>query len=167
MQNLPKVLIGIFFIVIGLLAILGVANIIELSWKFFWPFFVIIPGIGFESAFFAAKRKGTRVDPGILVPGGVLTTVGTLLLINSIFDFAPMQYLWPIFILAPAVGLFQLYIFGGRDRGVLFASGILTVISTIFLMISLASIPAFSYFLAAVFIAVGIYLIFITIKKKN
>ncbi len=167
MQNLPKVLIGVFFIVIGLLSILGVANIVELSWKFFWPFFIIIPGISFELAYFTKKSKGFRPDPGILVPGGVLTTIGCLLLLNSIFDFKPMQYLWPIFILAPAIGLFQLYFFGEKDKGVLMACGILTAISAIFLMISLITIPFFTYAVAFVFIGVGIYLLFTTMNKKK
>jgi len=39
----------------------------------FWPIFVLIPGLIFEASFFMSGRNA-----GLLVPGGILTTIGTL-----------------------------------------------------------------------------------------
>lgn len=94
----------------------------------FWPTIFIIPvGLFFHWMYFSmTNQRGV----GLLVPGGVIFTVGLVCQMSIIFD--SWQYLWPGFILAPAVGLFELYWFGGRNKWLLIPINILTVLSLLF-----------------------------------
>ncbi len=64
---------------------------------------MLVPGLSFEVAYFT-NRKG----PGMLVPGGLLTTLGLLFLFEEITRWQFSAYTWPIYTLAVAIGLFQL-----------------------------------------------------------
>lgn len=63
-------------------------------------------------------------------PRGILFTVGLVCQLSTLFD--SWQYLWPGFILAPAVGLFEFYWFGNRNKYLLIPINILTVLSLLF-----------------------------------
>ncbi len=89
-----------------------------------WPVFVLIPGLVFQISFFASGR-----NPGLLVPGGILTTIGMLFFFETYTNWHFSEYTWPVYIFAVAVGLFQLYLFGGRHAGLLIPVGILTLVS--------------------------------------
>ncbi|GIP31963.1 hypothetical protein [Paenibacillus sp. J2TS4] len=94
----------------------------------FWPSLFVIPaGLFFHWMYFSMTgRRGV----GMLVPGGVLLTAGVVCQISMLFD--SWNYMWPGFILAPAVGLFELYWFGGRNKWLLIPINILTVLSILF-----------------------------------
>lgn len=64
-----------------------------------------------------------------MVPGGVLTTLGATFLFQTYTNWHFAGYSWPCYVLAPAVGLFQLYLFGDRNRGLLIPVGVLTTIA--------------------------------------
>lgn len=102
----------------------GVGTIFET----FWPTLFVLPvGLFFHWLYFAVlNRKGV----GLLVPGGILTTVGLVCQAAVLLD--GWQFMWPGFILAPAVGLFELYWFGGRNKYLLIPINILTVVSLVF-----------------------------------
>lgn len=86
--------------------------------------FVLLPGLWFEYAYFSQHRS-----PKLLIPGGILTTIGLLTLIeDNSFAFV-RSYIDSLYILAPAVGLFQLYLHGNQDKGLLIPVGILTFIA--------------------------------------
>ncbi|MCX7748788.1 MAG: hypothetical protein N2645_18160 [Clostridia bacterium] len=89
-----------------------------------WPIFVLGVGLAFEFSFFLSRRA-----PGLLVPGGILTTIGLLFFFETFTDWKFAAYSWPIYILAVAVGLFQLYLFSGRPKALLIPIGILTTIA--------------------------------------
>lgn len=95
---------------------------------YFWPSLFIIPlGLFFHWMYFSMTgRKGV----GLLVPGGILFTVGVVSQIAMLFD--SWVYMWPGFILAPAVGLMELYWFGNRNKWLLIPINILTVLSLLF-----------------------------------
>ena len=48
-----------------------------------------------------------------------------------------MEYLWPVFILAPATGFFAMYFGGPRDQGLLIPGGILMGLAVLFYFISI------------------------------
>jgi len=160
MRYLPRILLGLFMVFVSLIAFTGGIGAIQLSWKYFWPFAILIPGVSFELAYFSRKNKEFSPSAGFLIPGGIIITIAVLMFICSINDFKPMPYLWPVFILAPAAGLFQLYIFGSGNRGVLLACMILTAIASVFLTFSLISIPVVSFIFPAILVLYGIYLVF-------
>ncbi|HPE68445.1 MAG TPA: hypothetical protein P5560_03230 [Thermotogota bacterium] len=163
MQKASSIIFGILFITIGVLALLAVFTDFNLSWDFIWPIFVLGPGILFEISFFSGKEK----DPGVLVPGGILLTVGIIMYVNVFSGWQVMEFLWPLFIAAPAVGLFQLYWFGKREKGLLIPVGILSVISLIFLTGNLSRVSFFRFLLPAGLILVGLYLLLKTFSDLS
>ncbi|WFR64045.1 hypothetical protein P9222_07540 [Paenibacillus amylolyticus] len=93
----------------------------------FWPTLFVIPlGLFFHWLYFSLIGRGV----GLLVPGGLLLTVGIVCQIAMLFN--NWGTMWPGFILAVAVGLFELYWFGGRNKWLLIPINILTVISLLF-----------------------------------
>ena len=165
-MNNFKLIYGILFLVLGVVALLAAITPIKLSWDYFWPLFILIPGISFEYSFFNQRSKGGK-NAGILVPGGILITVGVLFYINIFFGWHLMEFLWPVFILAPAIGLFQLYLFGTRIKALLIPVGILTGIGIFSLIIEMFKIDFFVYIFSIILIAAGVYLIFRSIKKPE
>ncbi len=126
-MNKKNSLTGIILILIGVLLILKRVFYIDLlSLRDLWPLFILIPGLMFEWRFFK-----TRTDPGMLVPGGILTTIGILFLFENFTNWNFSNYTWPIYTLSVAIGLFQLYLFGNREKGLLIPVFVLTLISII------------------------------------
>ncbi|EKQ57020.1 MULTISPECIES: hypothetical protein [unclassified Clostridium] len=151
---------GFFFIVIGILLFMSRLLHIQLfGMDRLWPLFILIPGLSFNFAYFA-----TRTNPGVLVPGGILTTLGLLFFFETITNWHFAGYTWPIYPFSVAIGLFQLYYFGGRKRGLLIPICILTIIPAV----SFASMLFGNIFrvinttlvVPAILILVGIALIF-------
>lgn len=122
--------VGIILIFLGLLFLLSNFNIlpneIVIDMSTMWPLFILIPGILLEKSYFDRKK-----DPRLLVPGGILIVVGLLFFFEIFTNWIYMQYTWPIFILAVAFGLFQLYIFGKRESILLIPIIILTTVAVI------------------------------------
>jgi hypothetical protein len=98
---------------------------------YFWPTMFVIPlGLFFHWLYFSVLGRG---GVGVLVPGGILLTVGLVCQIAMLFD--NWGYMWPGFILAPAVGLFELYWFGGRQKPLLIPVYILSALSLLFFIV--------------------------------
>jgi hypothetical protein len=155
-----NILVGSLFIIFGI--VLGISLLTNLKFEF-WPFFILIPGLIFELSFFNSKKKA---DPGLLVPGGILTVIGLLFFYQTLTDWKYNEHLWPVFMLAVAVGLFQLYIFGSREKGLLVPVGILTGLFVIFTVGSLSTIKDyFRYIGPLVIIIIGI-IVLLTGKSK-
>ncbi|MNJ50570.1 hypothetical protein D3C77_458460 [compost metagenome] len=126
----------------------------------FWPTIFVIPvGLLFHWLYFSVSNR--RLS-GLLIPGGILFTVGLVCQISTLFD--SWQYMWPGFIAAPAIGLFEFYWFAGRNRYLLIPINILAAISLLFFAVfSLSSLYNQFIFgqpvLALVFIIIGALLI--------
>jgi hypothetical protein len=119
--------LGVILIFIGVLSILNqFFNFDFFSMSTLWPLFILIPGLIFEFSYFTSRK-----DPGLLVPGGILTTIGTLFLFETFTNWYFAAYTWPIYPFAVAIGLFQLYLFGNREKGLLVPVFILSAVSFI------------------------------------
>lgn len=133
---------------------------------YFWPSLFVIPlGLMFHWMYFSLLgRRGS----GVLIPGGILLTVGLVCQISMLFDI--WHYMWPGFILAVAVGLFEFYWFGYRNKWLLLPINILAGLSLMFFaLFSVGSI--FNQFsgqpiVAILFILAGGFLL-IRWKKKD
>jgi len=154
-------LFGLFLLFIGVLLILANFGVIEIAWDNLWPLFLLIPGILFELSYFISRK-----DAGLLVPGGILITYGLLFLVNVNYGWHLMDNLWPIFPLGVAIGLFQLYLFGGREKGLLIPVGILGAISLFFLINNLLFVD-FRLLAGILLMLIGIWIIFKKIKTDN
>lgn len=108
-----------FFLLINNFLDLGLFRL-----KHIWPLFILIPGLAFEFAYFSTRR-----NPGLLVPGGILVTIGLLFFFESVTNWSVSAYTWPVYPLAVAIGLFQLYWFSDRQSGLLVPVFILTAVS--------------------------------------
>ncbi len=158
---------GIILIIIGVAAILNnIFNIRFFTMSQLWPMFVLIPGLSFEAAYFSRGR-----EPGLLVPGGILTTIGTLFFFETFTNWHFAEYTWPIYLLAVAIGLFQLYLFGGRKRGLLVPVFILTAISVIAFVTMLVGNVFYwvntSLIIPIIFISMGVYILVENFSKQK
>lgn len=133
MHHKGNLVVGAIFVVLGGLFLLNNLNLVDLSgidigyiFATFWPLFIIIPGIALQYSYFSGSNR----DAGILVPAGVLLTIGTVCQLSMLFDL--WHILWPGFILAPAVGLYELYYYGTREKALLIPVAILGGLSLLF-----------------------------------
>ncbi|MFD0590437.1 hypothetical protein ACFQZE_20825 [Paenibacillus sp. GCM10027627] len=95
---------------------------------YFWPSLFVLPlGLLLHWLYFGMTGgKGA----GLLIPGGILIVSGIVCQIAMLVG--NWEYMWPGFILAPAVGLLEFYWFGGRNKWLLIPINILTVLSLLF-----------------------------------
>jgi hypothetical protein len=124
---------GIILILLGLALFSTRSVFIDTGYVFstFWPSMFILPlSVFFHWMYFGlTSRKGV----GLLIPGGILFVVGIVCQISMLFDL--WEYTWPGFIMAPAVGLFEFYMFSGRNKWLLIPINILAVVSILFFSI--------------------------------
>lgn len=156
--------LGLLLIIIGGVSILNQTLGLHLFQNIqLWPLFVLIPGLCFEYSYFS-----TRKAPGVLVPGGILTTLGCLFIFETNTNFMFAEYTWPVYVLAPAVGLLELYLFGSHNKALLIPITILLTVATVsFANIFLGSIFRFinmSLIWPIILIVLGVLLI---LNKKD
>ncbi len=155
MNRNSNIVIGVIFIALGALFLLSNLGYLYFSWNYVWPLALLIPGIYMHFAFFTGIDK----NPGILVPGGILTTYGALFYANVFFGWHIMSELWPLFLIGIAVGLFELYLFGNHDKGLLIPVGILGGIGLSALLRSFIRFDLKGFLVPVILIAIGIAII--------
>lgn len=158
---------GLFLIAVGALGI--ICNIFDfrfLSGNNFWPLIIIIIGICFESVYFSTKRY-----IGLLVPGGILITIGLLFVFETLTNWYFAAYTWPIYLLAVAIGLFQLYIFGEKQPLLLIPIGILVVVLGIsfanMILGNLFRNNRFPIIIPVAILIIGVVILFQGLMKKE
>ncbi|HEX2925597.1 MAG TPA: hypothetical protein VHP38_04985 [Ruminiclostridium sp.] len=159
-----SILVAVGAVLLVLKMLLGI-NIISLDTEDFWVFIVLLVGLTFEFSYFLTGSK-----PGLLIPGGIITTIGLLFMFEVTTNWSFSEYTWPVYIFSVAVGLFQMYLFSKREKGLLISSLILTGISAFFFVcMFLHTISTFvkpGFFIPVSLIAAGIA-IFISGKKAR
>ena len=121
---------GIMF-TLGITFLLGEA----FGYEYIWPGFIAAPAIGLLLLYLLGKKSS-----GLLVPIGTLLTIASVCFISQVLGIWDIT--WPGFILAPAVGLFLLYLSGNQSSGLLIPIFILTAVSVV--MFSVFSIGRFA-----------------------
>ncbi|ARU61483.1 hypothetical protein CBW65_11055 [Tumebacillus avium] len=162
--------IGALFLLIGVLFLTGQTEFFAETFSpgiifgMFWPTLFVIPlGLAFHVGFFASGGRNS----GLLVPGGILLGAGVVCQISMLFD--AWGYMWPGFLAAVALGLFELYLFGERQPGLLIPVGILGALSIIFFIVfGLGQLASFGqYGFAALFLLIGLALFLRGGKSNN
>ena len=125
--------------------------LISLGPNDFWPMIILLAGAGFELAYYVSLKA-----PGLLVPGGILTTYGLLFFFETATNWRFAEYTWPVYLLGVVVGLFQMYMHIGRPKGLLIGICIIGGIA-----IACFIVMFFRVFLSTVDLAVVIPLILI------
>jgi|LSQX01.3.fsa_nt_gb hypothetical protein len=156
--------LGILFLLQNL-GILNIWGILAFTISRLWPtLFIVLPGVLFHLKFFSGGRR----NAGILVPGGILLIIGMTLQFNMLYGGWGLT--WPFFIFSVAFGLYELYYFGNRERGLLIPVGIIGGLSAIFfLAFSMKRILGFDtgrYAIPVVLIVIG-FLVLTRGKKRK
>ncbi len=147
---------GLVLITLGIVFFLNNFGIIDFNWESFWAYIILSIGVIFCIGFLADRKKD-----GYIIPGTILIIMGLIFIYCSKFGWEAMDHLWPFFILAPAIGLYAMYILSKHDRGLLIPAGILTAIGLVFL---LQSYQWIKFIWPAVVILIGVLLL---MKKGN
>jgi len=130
MKNKSNYYIGLILVIVGSAAFynsvflngfFGVRNL--------WPLFILLPGLFMEIDYFAGDKLKGR-DPGVLIPGGILTGMGTFLLLREFLDIIPGMT-GPVMIAVTGAALLQFYVAKPRDRGLLVVSLALILIGVL------------------------------------
>ncbi|NCC79379.1 MAG: hypothetical protein EOM07_07245 [Clostridia bacterium] len=119
MRNRTSYYIGLILIIIGGAALYNAVFLDNLfSMRNMWPLFILLPGLFLEIDYFTNYR---RRDAGVLIPGGLLTLIGTYFLIRQ---FLPIMdsLSGPIFMVILGLALLQYYVAKPKDRGLLVIS---------------------------------------------
>ncbi|MGD6818003.1 LiaI-LiaF-like domain-containing protein [Metabacillus sp. 113a] len=153
---------GWFLILIGLLFLVQSFGWIDSIWKYSWPVILLAISVHYHITFFRGTR--TQESAGILVPAGVMLVLGLLFLFGSVTGWSYAGSTWPLYMLAAAVGLFELWLFGGRAKGLLIPVFFLTVFSLYFLARNLFPIQLIW---PIVIIGLGLYYVLKTAANKN
>ncbi|HEY8345036.1 MAG TPA: hypothetical protein VIL66_07590 [Bacillota bacterium] len=148
--------LGWILVILGGLFIIGNLGLSRIDPGHLWPLFPLGLGLLFELRFFAGGRK----DPSLLVPGGILLTISITFLLFVTLGWHLIGKLWPLFILAPAVGLAQKYFFGERERGLLIPVGILSIVGLTFLANNLGDHGVWRNLIPLLMILIGASLLF-------
>lgn len=156
MNKRSNLVIGALLITAGILFLLSSLGMFSFDWSVIWPLSLLIPGIYMHFAFFTGIDK----NAGILVPAGILTTYGLLFYANIFFGWAMMATLWPLFLIGVAVGLFELYLFGNRDKGLLIPVFILGGIGASALFNYMVKFDIKAYLVPIILIGLGLLIIF-------
>lgn len=163
MNRNSNIVIGAVLIAMGMLFLMSNLGYMNFNWSYVWPLALLVPGIYMHFAFFTGIDK----NPGILVPGGILTTYGALFYANVFFGWQMMADLWPLFLVGIAVGLFELYLFGNRDKGLLVPVFILGGIGLSALLRTYISFDLRNYLVPIILIVIGIAIITRKDNKKG
>jgi hypothetical protein len=157
-----RIIFGILLIAFGvLLFISSYLNLFTITWRNAWPFSVILVGLAFEFSFFFSPSPEKA---GLLVPGGILTVIGALFFFETYTSWLYAKNTWPVYLLAVAFGLFQLYLFSGRPPGLLMPVSILTALGCGALLLLIWQLK-FSTILAIGLILAGVLIIFCHRKR--
>ncbi|WP_273131270.1 LiaI-LiaF-like domain-containing protein [Metabacillus sp. HB246100] len=148
---------GIFLIAIGLLFSLQTVGIIDEFWSFSWPLILLFVSIGFHVGFFLSGANKQKA--GLLVPGGILFVLSLLFTFEEMTGWNYSGYTWPIYLVAVAVGLFELWLFGGREFGLLIPIFILSGLAFVFMIQNMFSFNILSFW-PLLLIIVGLFLVF-------
>jgi hypothetical protein len=165
MNKKSNIVIGGIFVLLGGMFLLKNLNVPGFYFNIFdlrflivnlWPsLFLILPAVIMHQNFFSRRTD----NAGILVPGGILLVVGVTLQLITTFHIE--RFVWPGFILAVAVGLYELYLFGGREKGILIPVVILGGISGMFFLSSLRLFIPFGHLLLPLLlILLGVVILF-------
>lgn len=146
---------GIILLLAGLIILLGKLGVFTFLSTIFWPLLVLIPGILLHVLYF-----GRLLPSVVLIPGGMLVVYALLFVFCNIFGWSNLKYLWPLFILGVAVGLYEYYLFSSPKQRTLFTVSIgLAAVSVLFLLIAMMWSWGI-YVIAALLIVAGAFLMF-------
>lgn len=146
---------GIILLIAGLLILLGKWGVFSFIGAIFWPILVLIPGVIIHVLYFG------RVLPAItLIPGGMLVVYALLFIFCNFLGWDNLRYLWPLFILGVAVGMYEYSLFGSPKQRYIKRTALILGILSIIALLLVAMWSWGIYVLAILCLVSGLLLIF-------
>jgi predicted membrane channel-forming protein YqfA (hemolysin III family) len=100
----------------------------------------------------------------LLVPGGIFLVTGLVFEFETLTHWHYAEYTWPLYLLAVAFGLFQLYLFSNRPRPLLIPVFILSGVTILAYLTmiygALSSIVNFGLVIPLFLILIGLVIMF-------
>ncbi|TYB94709.1 MAG: hypothetical protein FXF54_05125 [Kosmotoga sp.] len=128
-----------------------------------WTLFILAPSIGLLQLLLTNKNKLR----GLLIPISILFVVFFAFVLQSIYPGFLSSGGWTMFIFAPAIGLFLLYLFQKpKNTSLLIPVLILTFFGLVFLLSSIR-IFQFSVILGLALIVFGCFILFSKLLKRR
>ena len=131
MKRINSLVWGTVLLLIGVVLTLGQLTNIRLDGNMTWPILLLGAGLIFHLYYFFTREQ----NEGLLVPGGILLVFGVMILLIQTAGQS-LGKLWPLLILGPAFGLFELYVFSRGRKGSMIPVFILTAIGGGFLLMN-------------------------------
>jgi hypothetical protein len=120
---------GVVAILAGIIILLGKLGFFH----FFWPLLFIAIGIGLHMSYFRGSGNSQS-----LVYAGISVTYGLIFFYCKAAGWNQLSWLWPGFILGIAIGLYEKYVYGGRQSpSALYGAISLAIVSTVFFFLSI------------------------------
>lgn len=141
--------LGILFIVAGVAFLLG-SLYPEATIARLWPLFLLVPVAVLGQVYLERRRTAA----GVLVPVGVLSYLTVFFLWLNFTSWSHMATAWPHFLLAPALGLFLLFL-ATRSAQLLVPVAALSILAVMFL----GGFQRSRIVIAAALIGVGVLLL--------
>lgn len=148
-----RVIWGTLLIALGLVFLLDTFGIIQAGWEFMWPAFLLVPGILFHIGYIMGGKKSA----GLLVPGGIFLVLSLIFFYHNLTGWETADNTWPFYLFAVAFGLFELFLFGGREWGLLIP---ITILTGIGLMFYLEQVISWDIVLPLILIVIGLSVLF-------
>lgn len=163
MKNNGRYIMGAILVLIGIAMVFGQLRIFDMGWLFrlSWPMIFIMIAVFFFLGYISRRPYGA----GLLVPAGILGTLGVTFLIGEAFSYG---LVWPGFIAAPAIGLLLLYIFDEKHpSGLLVPIGVIMTVASVCFVSELFNIWGITWpgFIMAP--AVGLFLLYLADGNRN
>ncbi len=159
-ESRPRpILQGIALIVIGLLFLLGNFGAFRPDWEVIFTWMIIVMGVLFWIGYLIDTSRGF-----LIMPATILIIYGFAFFFIARYPRVTLANMGPVFILAPALGLYLTHLIYERNRSVLITSAVLGVISLIFL---LNSVPVLKYIWPILTAALGVYILMNPEKKSE
>ncbi len=155
-RSYTGLIVGILLVAVGGVMLAERLSLVRFDWSYMWPVLLIAAGL----AFHIAGWLGGRRQCGLFMPGAILLVYGALFLFNVISSWRVMADFWPVFLLGPALGLFEMYLFG-EARETLIPAGILTVVGGLFLATNLIA-NGYRFIMPGLVIAAGLVVVIAT-----
>ncbi|PZD93915.1 hypothetical protein DNH61_20680 [Paenibacillus sambharensis] len=147
--------VGILILAAGVVILLGKLGVFSFIGSVFWPLFLLIPGILLHVLYF-----GRMLPAVLLIPAGMLSVYSLLFLFCNLFGWTYMRYLWPLFLLGAAVGLYEFYLFDSSKSRTAFVSAVALGGSALLLFAMMLLWGFGIYLIAVVLIVLGAWMAF-------
>jgi hypothetical protein len=140
---------------------------LRLGWRVTWPFLVLFVGLAFLLPLLIWWERRREIV-GLLMPGAIITINGLILLFqNTVGNFESWAYLWPLELIAVAIGLLLMYLLGKRERGLTMAAAIVGGIGLVFLAVFSTAFGGEVLRCAAPLLLIGVGLSVVLMAMRN